>query len=154
MRSVPRVRLLLALTFAATLVASCGADDILSPDDGSTGLFGGGGRLITEPVVDAKVNISAGDYTSWAIDAPRNATLSVSLTSDRDVSSWLIPDVEFQAYQQRANFDYIVGTKLVEGFKANYTTRKLDAGRYHLVLSNRHAWILSRTITATLEYRG
>jgi len=105
----------------------------------------------TETIVDTSAKISAGRFTSWSIDAPAGAIVTVDLSSTDTVDTWFMTDEDYEAYQRGAPFLIIAGSEFVNTRRTRYTTGTLPAGRYEIVVSNQRAWLFSRTVTVTAE---
>jgi hypothetical protein len=130
---------LLALAIAA-LAAGCSED---AEDPQPSRVFQ------SRQFVDTTVKIRAGGFHSWTLNTLGFDTLSVVVSSTDDVDSFLIPDAEFDTFEKRASFDPVAGTTLINVVEGSYTSPRLPAGRFHLVVSNRSALLFSRTVTIT-----
>lgn len=104
-----------------------------------------------ETVVDTRAKITAGRFTSWSIDAPEGAAVTVELSSTDTVDTWLMSEEHYEAYRRDQQFFIVAGTGFEDALRANYTTPPLPEGRYELVVSNQRAWLFSRTVTVTAE---
>jgi hypothetical protein len=107
----------------------------------------------TETVVDTSTKISAGRFTSWSIDAPAGAIVTVELSSTDTVDTWFMPEEHYEAYRRDQQFFIVAGTGFEDTRRANYTTPPLAEGRYELVVSNKDAWLFSRTVTVKADMR-
>jgi hypothetical protein len=105
----------------------------------------------TDTVVDTSAKVSAGRFTSWSIDAPAGAIVSVELSSTDTVNTWFMTDESYEAYARGDRFLIIAGSEFANARRANYTTPPLPEGRYELVVSNQGAWLFSRTVTVQVD---
>lgn len=101
-------------------------------------------------LVRRAVEVEAGKATSYTLPLKRRSRLVVKLKVEGGLNNridvWLLDTENYQKYAAGQEFSYFKGTSGLVQDVANYEFAVPKTDNYYLLLDNRRAWLLSRSV--------
>lgn len=112
-----------------------------------------GSHVYVEPsviLIRDTVAVQAGNTGGYTLSLTRGsrlvAELGVEGGANNRIDIWLLDQANYQPYQAAQRFSYFKGTSGPITHGAKYQFAVPSTNIYYLVLDNRRAWMLSRTV--------